>query len=303
MITIKSYLRSARPRQWTKNLLVFSAPLFAYNYNPQIIVSSFKAFIIFCIISSSIYFLNDAVDLEKDKVHPKKRLRPIAKGIISKKNAIKTFLILTILGNAYAFFLNPLLGLITLIYSCIQLAYCFFLKNKPLLDIYCIASGFILRALAGGISTEINLSPWFILTIGLFALFLAIEKRKAELRFYLDGGSINKKVLKIYSLPLLSRLENIVSTGSFISYSLWAAGPGLNGAKTSWMLLTIPYVLYGIFRYQLLSDSNHYLKQSSKTGRSITTEEPEEILLNDRIIQINIITWITSVLIIFRLAT
>jgi len=301
MNKFKFYLKAARPKQWSKNLFVFAAPLFANNFNLQILINSLFAFTLFSTISSAIYFLNDAIDIEKDKLHPKKKFRPIAYGYISQKEAIQTSIILLIFGNALAFIFNKYFGIIIIIYCLIQISYCIYLKDKPILDIYCISSGFLLRALAGGVSTGVNLSPWFMLTVFLIALFLAIEKRKAELRFFLSSGSLGKNVLKSYSLSLLIRIENIVSTSSFITYSLWASGPLLNGAKTSWMLITIPFVLYGIFRYQLLSDPDK--SNIEKTLQSFTAEAPEELLLNDKVLQINIAIWLLTTLIIFKLTS
>ena len=300
MIKFKYYLIAARPKQWIKNLIVFSAPLFAYQLTPKTFFESLIAFIIFCIVSSGIYFLNDSIDYEKDKIHPKKKFRPIAADFISRKNAIKFSFILITFCILFSLYINKFLGLIIFLYCLIQILYCISLKEKPLLDIYCISSGFLLRALAGGAISGIRFSPWFMLTVGLLALFLAIEKRKAELRFFLNGGSIQKKVLKIYSLPLLMRLENLVSTASFITYSLWASGPTLNGAKTSWMLITIPFILYGIFRYQLLSDPEKSSRYLPNDYGVIASEAPEEVLLKDKGMQINLITWFLITLTILK---
>ena len=301
MNKFKLYLKASRPKQWLKNLFVFAAPLFAYNFNLKILTNSLIAFTLFSAISSAIYFLNDAIDIEKDKLHPKKKFRPIASGYISQKEAIKTSIILLIFGNALAFIFNNYLGIIIIIYCLIQITYCIYLKDKPILDIYCISSGFLLRALAGGVSTGVNLSPWFMLSVFLIALFIAIEKRKAELRLFISSGSLGKNVLKSYSFSLLIRLENIVSTSSFITYALWASGPLLNGAKTSWMLITIPFVLYGIFRYQLLSDPDKL--NAEKNLQTFSAEAPEELLLNDKILQINILIWLLTTLIIFKLTS
>ena len=131
------------------------------------------------------------------------------------------------------------------------------------------------------------------LTVGLLALFLAVEKRKAELRTALDRGVITRKVLLRYSLPLLQRLESIVASSSFMAYALWSAGPALNGAETSWMLLSIPFVLAGIFRYQLLSDPEESERRFQDSPDK-TTEKPEEILLNDRGIQLTLIGWLIT---------
>ena len=161
----------------------------------------------------------------------------------------------------------------------------------------CISSGFLLRAIAGGVSSDLIISPWFLLSVGLLALFLALEKRKAELRNLGDNHGTTRKVLKRYSLPLLLRLESLVATSSFVTYSLWAAGPALQGAKTSWMLFTVPFVLIGIFQYQLLSDPDE-ANRRSKNAFIQTAENPEEILLQDKGIRITVIGWLFSTIFI-----
>ena len=142
-----------------------------------------------------------------------------------------------------------------------------------------------------------HFSPWFLLTVGLLALFLAIEKRKAELRVAQDRGVITRKVLERYSEPLLLRLESLVATSAFMSYSLWAAGPALNGASTTWMLLTVPFALVGIFRYQLLSDPEEAERRRLLTPEH-TSEKPEEILLGDRGIQLTLLAWLFTVVVV-----
>ena len=168
-----------------------------------------------------------------------------------------------------------------------------------------IATGFVLRAYAGGAATNIVLSPWFLLCTAMLALFLGIEKRKAELRLFTlltpTGGKM-RSVLKRYSLPLLNRMESVVTTGAVISYALWSAGPTLKGASTPWMFLTLPLVVYGIFRYQLISDPEEIARRNDleweKGGRS---ERPEEILLTDRPILLTVVLWIILVFIILFL--
>ena len=159
-----------------------------------------------------------------------------------------------------------------------------------------------MRALAGGINDN-DLSPWFILSVGFLALFLAVEKRKAELRYVLNVGNITRKVLERYSLPLLNRIENIVSTSSIITYSLWASGPELNGAKSSWMLITIPFVLSGIFRYQLLSDPKESGRRLIQTNSLIDTQSPEEVLIKDKGIRISVISWFLTFILVFKLSS
>ena len=180
-----------------------------------------------------------------------------------------------------------------LLYGLIQVGYCHQLKRPPLLDLFCIASGFLLRAIAGAVAAMLPPSPWFLLTVGLLAPFLAIEKRKAELRVAQDRGVITRKVLERYSVPLLLRLESTVATSAFISYALWAAGPALRGAPTSWMLLTVPFVLVGIFRYQLLSDPEE-AERRREWAPERSSEKPEEILLGDRGIQFTLAGWLVT---------
>ena len=287
----------SRPRQWTKNLLIFAASLFTFKFNFSYWTFSTQAFICFCFISSAVYTLNDILDRDSDKKHKSKKFRPIASGRLPLKIAIIYTLILTLISLSLSIFINKLLFLIVLGYLLIQIAYCFGLKKQPILDIFCIAFGFILRALAGIIFTDVLPSHWFLLSIGFLALFLAIEKRKAELRISLNTGVVTRKVLMRYSLPLLQRLESLVACSSLMTYTLWSSGPSLNGAGTSWMLLSVPFVLVGIFRYQLLSDPEEFERRKLNYPTR-TTESPEDILLEDNGIRLCITGWLITVLVI-----
>jgi 4-hydroxybenzoate polyprenyltransferase len=278
---------ACRPRQWTKNLLVFAAPLFAFRFEAAVWLPACGALLAFCLISSAIYLLNDCLDVAADRAHPSKRYRPIAAGLVSVPAALVTAVVLT----------APALAGVVLLYGLIQVGYCLQLKRMPLLDLFCIAAGFLLRAVSGAAAASLPTSPWFLLTVGLLALFLAIEKRKAELRVAQDRGVITRKVLERYSLPLLLRLESTVATSAFMSYSLWAAGPALRGAPTSWMLLSVPFVLVGIFRYQLLSDPEEADRRRERAPEQ-SSEKPEEILLGDRGIQFTLAGWLGTTAVI-----
>ena len=294
---MKYYLFAFRPRQWTKNLIVFAAPFFNFEFRSEIWFSASCAFIIFCMISSSVYLINDSLDIEVDKKHPEKRFRPIASGKVSISKAITlstTFFCLSVFFSSQ---ISSLLTIIIFLYFFIQIFYCFKLKNQPIVDIFCIASGFLLRGIAGLVAAFLPISPWFLITIGLSALFLVIEKRKAELRLAINKQLFTRKVLERYSLPLLLRLESCVSTSSFVTYSLWASGPTLGGAKSPWMMLTIPFVLFGIFRYQFISDPEEANRRKVRKPL-INCEKPEEILLSDLGIIITILGWILTTLII-----
>jgi decaprenyl-phosphate phosphoribosyltransferase len=287
-------LMACRPRQWTKNLLVFAGPLFSFRFDLATWLAASVALVAFCLVSSAIYLLNDCLDIAADRAHPTKCRRPIAAGLVSVPTALATAVLLAAGSLAMAWQVGPSLTGTVVLYGVIQVAYCLRLKRLPLLDLFCIASGFLLRAIAGVVAAGLGFSPWFLLTVGLLALFLAIEKRKAELRVSQVRGVVTRQVLERYSLPLLLRLESLVATSAFMSYSLWAAGPTLNGAPTSWMLLTVPFVLVGIFRYQLLSDPNESERRRSLLPNQ-TTEKPEEILLGDRGIQLTLLAWLVTV--------
>ncbi|HEY9798461.1 MAG TPA: decaprenyl-phosphate phosphoribosyltransferase [Leptolyngbyaceae cyanobacterium] len=290
-----AYLLALRPRQWTKNLIVFAAPLFAFSINLQSFLGSLLAFVLFCCASSSFYLFNDLADVESDRQHPVKCKRPIAAGLISIPVAIGMAVVL--LGSAIAigFLRSPSLGLTIIAYAVLQTAYNLRLKRTVILDVGAIATGFILRAYAGAAATAIILSPWFLLCTGMLALFLGVEKRKAELRLSEIRGSKTRSVLKRYSLPLLTRMESTVTTGTVLTYALWSSGPQVSGASTPWMMLTLPFVVYGIFRYQLLSDPLEISRRSdSNIEKGGRTERPEEVLLKDLPTLVTVISWVLT---------
>ncbi len=291
----KELFKTSRPRQWTKNLLIFAASLFTFKFDLIYWTYSTKSFICFCLISSAVYTLNDILDKDLDKNHISKKFRPIASGRLPIRVAIIYLLTLTLISLSLSILIDKFLFFIVLSYFLLQVAYCFGLKKKPILDIFCIAIGFIFRALAGLIFTEVLPSHWFLLSIGFLALFLAIEKRKAELRISLNTGVVARKVLMRYSLPLLQRLESLVACSAIMTYTLWSSGPSLNGAGTSWMLLSVPFVLVGIFRYQLLSDPEEFERRRINFPKR-TTESPEEILLEDNGMRLCILGWLITVL-------
>ncbi|HEY9853712.1 MAG TPA: decaprenyl-phosphate phosphoribosyltransferase [Leptolyngbyaceae cyanobacterium] len=288
-------LTALRPRQWTKNLIVFAAPLFAFSINLQSLLGSLLAFVLFCSASSSFYLLNDIADIESDRKHPVKRYRPIAAGLVSIPIAIATAVTLLSLAIVLGWLRSPWLGVTIISYAVLQIAYNWQLKHIVILDILAIATGFVLRAYAGASATSIQLSSWFLLCTAMLALFLGVEKRKAELRLIEIKGSKTRAVLIRYSIGLLNRMENVVTSGTILSYAMWSSGPQVGGASTRWMLLTLPFVLYGIFRYQLLSDpaeiSRRHKPGSISGGQS---ERPEEILLTDLPILLTVLYWITT---------
>jgi len=286
------YIAALRPHQWTKNLVVFAAPLFAFSINWQTFLGSLLAFSLFCFTSSSFYLINDLVDIESDRRHPVKCKRPIAAGLVSIPAAASMALILMAGTLTVSWSHSLALGAVITGYIILQIAYNLKLKRVPILDIAAIATGFILRAISGAAANELPLSVWFVLCTAMLALFLGIEKRKAELRLLQIGMGKTRSVLKRYSLPLLTRMESTVTTSTIMSYALWSSGPVVEGASTPWMLLTLPFVMYGIFRYQLLSDT------AGREAQNSSTERPEEILLKDRHILFTVVAWGGAIFII-----
>lgn len=294
-INFVPYVKALRPHQWTKNLVIFAAPLFAFSITFDSFVGSGLAFALFCCVSSSFYLINDVADVKDDRLHPVKRNRPIAAGLVSIPVAIA--MAFTLLSSAvfFGFAQSMGLGLTIVSYACLQMAYNLRLKRMVILDVIAIAIGFVLRAYAGANATDIKLSIWFVLCTAMLALFLGIEKRKAELRLLQRQGGKTRSVLRKYSMSLLTRMESTVVAGTITSYALWSAGPKLNGASTSWMMATLPFVLYGVFRYQLLSEI------SSDDSDHHKTERPDEVLLTDLPILLTVLAWVATIFTILLL--
>ncbi len=293
MNIIKNLFLASRPNQWTKNLLVFLAPLFAFSFDTQTLLTSIKAFIAFCLISSSIYLINDSIDKDKDKEHPTKKFRAIASGLVSIKSAFILSLVYFSLSFIIGFSINIFFGFILILYFLVQILYCFKLKHIPIIEFFCIASGFILRSIAGGVAANIFISSWFLLSVGMLSLFLAVEKRKAEIVNLRNSKLNTRKVLKSYSLTLINKFEAVLSSSTIMTYSLWAYGPSIGGSKSPFMIITIPLVMLGIFRYQMLSEikGNRILKKSN-----INLETPEKIIFTDKPIQIIVLSWLLIII-------
>ncbi|MBW4691359.1 MAG: decaprenyl-phosphate phosphoribosyltransferase [Lyngbya sp. HA4199-MV5] len=289
---IWAHFKALRPRQWTKNFIVFAAPLFAFALTVNVLLGSLLAFTLFCLTSSSFYLLNDVVDVESDRRHPIKCKRPIASGLVAVPTAIAMSATLLTTALILGWWRSPGLGLAILSYALLQIVYNLRLKRTVILDVVAISIGFILRACGGAAATGIALSPWFLLCTAMLALFLGIEKRKAELRLSEIKGKKSRSVLHRYSLPLLNRMESVVTNGTILTYALWSSGPIVSGASTPWMMLTLPFVLYGIFRYQLLSDPEEIARRTTGIEEGGQTERPEEVLLGDRPLLLTVLTWV-----------
>ncbi|MFI2856637.1 decaprenyl-phosphate phosphoribosyltransferase [Paenibacillus sp. JSM ZJ436] len=275
-----------RPKQWSKNLLLFAALIFSINkVDFMQIAYSIIGFLIFCVISSTVYIINDFVDRDADRAHPVKRHRPMASGRLNPVVALSVGTVLFLLSLLISFLLNPLFMVIAITYFVINVSYSLYLKHIVILDLMLIASGFVLRAIAGGVIISVSLTPWFLLCTLLLSLFLAIGKRRHELILLQDGVSAHRKVLESYSVSLLDQFSNIVTAATVLSYSLFT----FTSSHTVYLMLTIPFVIYGMFRYL-------YLIQIRNLGGS-----PEHILLEDKPILITVVMYSLCVVIILLL--
>ena len=274
-----------RPRQWTKNFIAFALLLFSHRFSDMEAFTAVSACTAcFCLVSGSVYVANDIKDREADAKHPAKRLRPIASGRVSVGTARMIGITALIIGLVGGFLVRPTVGLTLLLYLLLQVAYNGWLKKQPILDVFSIAAGFVLRAVAGGAAGHVALSAWFLLCTTLGALFLAVEKRRQELKVLGQKAGQHRAVFDKYSFELISRMEAVVVPSLITSYAIYS----FNSPSSQWMMITVPFVMYGKFRYQLLS-----------TTRNVTGA-PEDVLLKDRPIQISILLWIlTSVGVIY----
>lgn len=276
-----------RPKQWIKNFFVFAAIIFSGKFlNFDILILNIVTFLLFCITSSIIYVLNDIVDIEKDRCHPEKRKRPLASGRVSKKSAIIldiALFILVIYCN-YNFVNIKVLG-IMLTYIFINILYCFKLKNIVIIDVMTITFGFVLRVESGSIATGVEVSPWLFLCTVLLSLFLALNKRKSELITLKDNSSNHRKILKEYSINSIDKMLTIVNPSILMAYCLYT----FSSIQSKTMIVTIPFVLYGVFRYEYLMDKKNI------------GGKPEDVFAKDKPFLINVLMWVISVILIIYL--
>ena len=280
------FIRLLRPKQWTKNLLLFAGLVFSYNlFHLPLVIYAVMAFISFCLLSGCTYILNDIIDIQEDRIHPRKKNRPLAAGKITVKQAVLGMIVLLILALALAWLVNPLFFIVGLFYFAFTVSYTLWLKYIVILDVFAIAFGFLLRALAGAVAIEVTISSWFLICTLLLSLFLALTKRRQESVNLANNGVEHRKVLAHYPVQYLDQLISIVTASTIIAYSLYTFLDGHSGL----FMLTIPFVVYGIFRYL-------YLVHNKNMG-----ESPDEVLLKDKPLIINILLWVVVSIIILTL--
>jgi 4-hydroxybenzoate polyprenyltransferase len=246
-------LRTLRPKQWVKNVFVFAALVFDEKLVvwPLLVRTSF-AFLLFCMISSTVYILNDLADIEKDRQHPKKKRRALPSGQLEPWVAVLGAAAILAICLPLSYWLDPYFFLIVLGYFLLNLAYSFALKHVVILDVMVVAAGFVLRVAAGVIVAEAErFSPWLYVCMIFLALFLAIGKRRHELSLLAGDANAHRRILDEYTIPYLDEMSHLVTTSAIISYSLYTfSAENLPGNHA--MMLTIPFVIYGLFRYQYL---------------------------------------------------
>ncbi len=282
-------IQSMRPRQWLKNLFVFAALVFDRQLaQPVPFLRTLAGFLLLCLASGAVYLINDLTDLEQDRHHPVKRQRPLASGALPAGVARGAVVVLVPLTLAAAYLLDPGFAAIVLGYLLLNLLYTFRLKHVPILDVLAIAAGFVLRVGAGvSLITVERFSPWLYVCTTLLALFLGFGKRRAELVLLAENAANHRRVLDGYTLELLDQLIVVVSGTTIIAYSLYTFSAE-NLPENHLMMLTIPFVLYGIFRYL------HLIHVENAGG------SPEELVLRDRPLMATLLLWgLTAVAILY----
>ncbi len=284
-----SLLKELRPKQWTKNALVLAGLVFSLRLLDFTAVGrAVAALLIFCAISSAAYIINDLADLERDRLHPLKRHRPIASGALSVSLARVVAAALLLVSLAMAVLLSWQFALVALTYFGIVVLYSFYLKHIVLVDVFAISAGFVLRAVAGTVVLGVMLSPWLLVCTVLLSLFLALAKRRHELVLLAEGAGGHRQILDEYSKPFLDQMIGIVTSSTVIAYSLYTFDAE-NLPENNSMMLTIPFVLYALFRYL-------YLIYQRNEGGS-----PETLLLRDRPLLVTILLWgLAAVLVLYH---
>lgn len=283
-------LKSMRPKQWAKNGFLFAALIFDGKlFAPPELMRTVAGFILFCVFSGTVYIINDINDLEADRMHPSKRNRPIAAGQLSLRAARIVVALFLLVGLPLAYRESIGFAALALAYMLLNLAYTKWFKHIPILDVMVLASFYVIRVGAGVELIEVSrFSPWLYVFTSFLALFLGVGKRRAELSLLEGEADAHRKVLGGYTIPLLDQLMGIVSSMTIITYSLYTfSAPNLPENHT--MMLTIPFVIYGVFRYL-------YLMQIKQSGGA-----PEDVLFNDWGMQLSLLGFGLAILIIFYL--
>ena len=277
-------LKSLRPQQWIKNFFIFAPLIFSRNVlHPAAVLTAAATFAVFCIVSSAHYIFNDLMDIEEDKLHPIKSKRPLASGRLPKGAAVAAMLVLAAIGLGLAAAIGLPILIVSLVYLVLQVAYSIRLKHVVILDIFVVAAGFVIRVVAGGLAIKVMISSWLLICTMLLALFLAMSKRRHELILLESEAANHRPILKEYNTYLLDQMISVVTASTLVAYCLYTISEE-TVAKfgTRRLIWTVPFVLYGIFRYL-------YLIHQKNEGGS-----PEHLILKDKPLLADIFCWIIA---------
>jgi 4-hydroxybenzoate polyprenyltransferase len=280
-------LLSLRPRQWVKNFFVFAGLIFSQSLFTPLVWPALAAFAIFCALSGAIYLFNDLADVEKDRLHPTKRRRPIASGALSVRTGAAIG-VLTLVGSLVAAYaLSGRFGVVATVYAALLTAYSVWLKHVVILDVLTVAIGFVLRAVAGAAAIGVEISGWLVICTILVALFLALGKRRHEYLTLHGDAAAHRPILAEYSESFLDQMVAVVTASTVTAYALYTMSPDTVAKfHTRWLPLTLPFVLYGVFRYL-------YLLYRRELGGN-----PSDLLLSDRALLINTVLWMVALLLV-----
>jgi decaprenyl-phosphate phosphoribosyltransferase len=288
---VRGVIKTARPRQWVKNVLVFAAPFFVFSKSHDrtgLLLEAIVAFVAFSLVASSVYLINDAIDVEADREHPTKRNRPIAAGIVPVPVAYVAAVVFFGLGLGVSFLAHPQLAIVLGVYEAVQLGYCFGLKHQPVVDLAIVGSGFLMRSVAGGVASGIALSQWFLLVTAFGSLFMVAGKRYAEIMLFERTGAKIRSSLKKYSSSYLRFVWATSAAILIMSYCLWAFDLRAISDNSVWAVVSMVPFVVAVLRYAVDVDSGN-------------AGEPEEIALNDRVLQVLGATWIITLFLSFYL--
>ena len=285
---LSGLMRTMRPRQWSKNVIIYAGLVFDGRlFDINLLLATTLVVFCFCLVSSSVYIINDLADIEKDRLHPRKKLRPLPSGELNPRFAAGAGALLAIVGIALAAWLNLWVGLVVFIYLAQNIAYSLYLKHIVLIDVMVLSLGFLLRVLAGVLIADVsNFSPWLYVCITLLSLFLGFGKRRHEITLLQDDAAAHRSSLQEYNLPLLDQIISLVTTSTFVTYTFYSFEAQTALVRDGRLLLTTPFVFFVIVRYL-------YLIHVQKRGGA-----PDELIFEDRPLLITGVLWVVSIVIL-----
>lgn len=277
-----------RPRQWSKNVIIYAGLVFDGKlFDISLLAATTLVVLCFCLVSSSVYIINDLADIEKDRLHPRKKLRPLPSGQLNPRFAAGAAVLLALVSIGLAAWLNLWVGVVVFVYLVQNIAYSLYLKNIVLIDVMVLSLGFLLRVLAGVLVADVsNFSPWLYVCITLLSLFLGFGKRRHEITLLQNDAAAHRSSLQEYNLPLLDQIMSLVTTSTFVTYTFYSFEAQTALVRDGRMLLTTPFVFFVIVRYL-------YLIHVQKRGGA-----PDELIFEDRPLLITGVLWVVSIVVL-----